>query len=112
LCLLDPTKTLKLRVEFARPKNQPESELWKLREIPVPSAGTGRGYQTNLSGARIMLSLSPTSIMGSVRDRTNDLRLTLVKAVDDQGRDVVKRAGSSPYAFQFNLNIPSDAKTL
>ncbi len=122
----------KLRVEFSRTNDFAPDELWTLPGIPVPAtnqvSALGGSYEVKGSQLQIVAlggvgaelqepfrSLADgKSVNLALTFIARDLRLTLVKVVDNEGRSILFR---EPYAWFesercFALENPAGAKSI
>ncbi len=94
----------KLEPAFVREHTFDPDELWTLRSVRVPGAGevTGAGPTFSKDGGVLrFLGMSGTTVKVSMERKVPGLRVTLVRATDDQGRPVRRRVAfweGNPYA--------------
>lgn len=110
----------RLKVGFTQRSNFVASELWTLR-VPIPDANPTNLVHTNLQGAVLKYAgqARRSSLSGDHQFRFRltpprpEYRLTLVKALDDQGREA-KEVGSfeSPIQWTFALEVDMNATSL
>jgi len=119
----------KLEVAFARAKDFPAEDLWTVPFVPVPerTQASGGETRTNLHGMefsfrgivgafcpeprlRRSLSGSPVAYMVCT-NLSESWQLKLVRALDDQGRQVESGgSASAPPDYLFRLNLAPDAR--
>jgi hypothetical protein len=129
---LDPEKAWKLKFELNRVKGLAESEIWRLKDIPIPigsnpipgyptssafpapAAGTAR-YSTNFNGINFSytLLLGGRSLTGRIDPPKPGWNFAVLNISDDQGRDILKSTPAvSSGSFTCTLEIPKDAQSL
>lgn len=113
----------KLRVGFSQRSNFVASELWTLRDLPLPATNLANTVvtQTNLQGALLQYTGPGRGSWLTCNHRFNfritpsrpDYRLTLVNAVDDHGREAtVGGSFESPGDWEFGLRVNTNATSL
>ncbi|HEU0008331.1 MAG TPA: hypothetical protein VFT34_00790 [Verrucomicrobiae bacterium] len=117
----------KLRVGFSQRSNFVASELWTLHGVPLPETDLTKTVvtQTNLQGALLQYTGESRRYVLSgdhhfdyrvnfrVTPSRPDYRMTLVRAVDDNGREApVGRSFESPGEWDFGLRVNTNATSL
>ena len=88
---LDPTKAWKFKVGFARDSDFPATNLFSF-SVPWPLIGV---IQTNLGAFPLQIGFWNTDMLSvELTNKPANLRLTLVKVVDDDGGDLDDRTGN------------------
>ena len=88
---LDPRKVWKFQVGFAPDSDFPVTNLFSF-SVPWPLSGA---IQTNLGGSPIRIDFVNTDMLSvQLTNKPPHLRITFIKAVDDEGTDLDSRAGS------------------
>lgn len=125
---LDSEKAWKLQFELNRVKDLAESEIWRMRDLPITpqstriagtnlpfppqSSGTAR-YSTNFNGTKFSYTLLGQSLIGRVDPPKPGWNFVVLSITDDQGRNVLKSEPTiSVGSFICSLEIPADAQSL
>jgi hypothetical protein len=88
---LDPAKVWKFQLNFARDSDFPATNLFSFT-VPWPLSGA---IQTNFGGSPIQIDFVNTDMLSvQLTNKPVRLRVTFIKAVDDEGTDLDGRVGS------------------
>jgi hypothetical protein len=122
--------TWRLNVEFSRRRDFAPEEMVSANAVPIPEPGgqTPVNTQWGVQGATLSLKtierarpqiggfrgINPNTEVRLVLIPAEAKRLTLVKAVDDQGRDIPHLRGytNPPGSYSFRLEVPREARTV
>lgn len=112
----------RVTVEFSRLSDFTPEELHVVNRVPVPPAGQSLRVTTNTLGddrleiawdQRPTDGASPFGFWATVSTARNDHKLTLARATDDRGRDVlVKNSGGGRSVTHETLALPHDATSV
>lgn len=124
LCLEEPA--WKMELQFARASNFPSNELWTINAIPVPGPSTNviteiaterYGVSFHFRGILPAAAREPRAKRGVDKPAAHvvctnlppDLQFTLIKAVDNKGREV-RQVGTSRSDDDFVFGLALDSK--